>query len=120
MRKNGKNNVILEKTFEFSIKVIEIYKFLTEEKREFIMSKQFLRSATSIGANSEEADSAQSHKDFIAKMSIALKEAKETRYWIRLLLGTKYITKKDILDECEAIIRILTKILITARENENK
>lgn len=62
------NNVILEKTFEFSLKVIEIYKFLTEEKREFIMSKQLLRSATSIGANCEETDSAQSHRDFIAKM----------------------------------------------------
>jgi len=114
------NNVILEKTFEFSLKVIEIYKFLTEEKREFIMSKQLLRSATSIGANSEEADSAQSHRDFIAKMSIALKEAKETRYWIRLLLGSKYLNKQKILEDCEAIIRILTKILITARENENK
>ena len=115
-----KNNVILEKTFEFSLKVIEIYKFLTVEKREFIMSKQLLRSATSIGANCEEADSAQSHKDFIAKMSISLKEAKETRYWIRLLLGAKYLTKKDILEGCETIIKILTKILITAKENQNK
>lgn len=113
-------NIILEKTFDFSLKVIKIYKFLIEEKREFIMSKQLLRSATSIGANCEEADSAQSHKDFIAKMSISLKEAKETRYWIRLLLGSKYLENTDILEECEEIIKILTKIIITARENENR
>ena len=111
------NNVILEKTFDFSLRVIEIYKFLTEKKHEFIMSKQLLRSATSIGANCEEADSAQSHKDFISKMSISLKEARETRYWIRLLLKSKYLTDKNILDECEAIIKILTRILLTAGDN---
>ena len=114
------NNVILEKTFDFSLRVIEIYKFLTEKKHEFIMSRQLLRSATSIGANCEEADSAQSHKDFISKMSISLKEARETRYWIRLLLKSKYLTDKNILDECEAIIKILTRILLTARDNYKK
>jgi len=76
------NNVNLEKTFEFSLKVIEIYKFLTEEKREFIMSKQLLRSATSIGVNCEEADSAQSHKDFIAKMSIEFNPVKSFQTWV--------------------------------------
>lgn len=68
----GKSNLILEKTFEFSMEAIKVYKFLTEEKKEYVMSKQLLRSATSIGANCEEADSAQSHKDFIAKMSIGI------------------------------------------------
>ena len=113
-----KENVIIEKTFKFSLNVIDIYKYLKEKKNEFIMSKQLLRSATSIGANVEEADSAQSHRDFIAKMSISLKEAKETRYWIRLLLESKYLIKEDILEECEAIIKILTKILLTAKKNE--
>jgi len=115
---NLKENVIIEKTFKFSLNVIDIYKYLKEKKNEFIMSKQLLRSATSIGANVEEADSAQSHRDFIAKMSISLKEAKETRYWIRLLLESKYLIKEDILEECEAIIKILTKILLTAKKNE--
>ena len=111
-------NVILEKTFAFSLKFIEVYKFLTEEKKEFILSKQLLRSATSIGANCEEADSAQSHRDFFAKMSISLKEARETRYWLRLLLASKFLKNTDILQECEVIIKMLSKILITARENE--
>ncbi len=113
-----KENLILDKSFEFSLKIIEIYKYLTNQKHEFVMSKQLLRSATSIGANCEEADSAQSHRDFIAKMSISLKEAKETRYWIRLLLYSKYLVKNDILEECESIIKILTKILLTAKDNE--
>jgi len=120
MRNDGlKENIIIEKTFKFSLNVIDIYKYLTEKKNEFIMSKQLLRSATSIGANVEEADSAQSHRDFIAKMSISLKEAKETRYWIRLLLESKYLVKDDILADCEAIIKILTKILLTAKKNEH-
>ncbi|MBU0713636.1 four helix bundle protein [bacterium] len=117
---NPRQNLILEKTFEFSLNIIKVHRFLTEDKREFVMSKQLLRSATSIGANCEEAGSAQSHRDFIAKMSISLKEAKESRYWIRLLLKSKFLSNKDILEECVTIIKILTKILITAKENENK
>ena len=115
-----KQNLILDKTFGFSLSIIEIYKYLTEEKKEFVMSKQLLRSGTRIGVNCEEADSAQSHRDFIAKMSISLKEARETHYWIRLLLKSGYLTKNDILNECESIIKILSKILITAKENEYK
>lgn len=115
-----KQNLILKKTFEFSLSIISTYKFLTDEKKEFVMSKQLFRSGTSIGANCEEADSAQSHRDFIAKMSISVKEARETHYWIRLLLKSGYLTKNDILNECESIIKILSKILITAKENEYK
>ncbi|MCK4358329.1 MAG: four helix bundle protein, partial [Candidatus Cloacimonetes bacterium] len=93
---------------------------LIYKKKEYVMSKQLLRSATSIGANCVEADSAQSHKDFIAKMSISFKEANENRYWIRLLQYSKFIDNKSILKECEEIIRILTSILNTAREKEEK
>jgi len=116
----NRSNLILEKTYDFSMEVIKVYQLLTEEKKEYVMSKQLLRSATSIGANCEEADSAQSHKDFIAKMSISLKESKECRYWIRLLYESKYLENPIILEKCEEIIKILTKILKSAKENENK
>jgi four helix bundle protein len=115
-----KENLILDKTFEFSLKIIEIYKILQYEKKEFVMSKQLLRSATSIGANAVEADSAQSHRDFIAKMSIAFKEANETKYWLRLLMKSGYVNSKTIIDDCDEIVRILTTILLTARKNEEK
>ena len=115
-----KENIILEKTFDFSLNIIEIYKELIYSKKEYVMSKQLLKSSTSIGANCVEADSAQSHKDFIAKMSISFKEANETRYWIRLLQYSKFMNNKSILIECEEIIKIITSILNTARKNENK
>ncbi|MCK4696542.1 MAG: four helix bundle protein [Candidatus Cloacimonetes bacterium] len=115
-----KNNIILEKSFDFALEIIKVYKYLRFKKKEYVMSKQLLKAGTSIGANCEEADAAQSHKDFIAKMSISIKEAKETRYWIRLLLYSDYLDKKEILGKSEEIIRILTKILKTARENEEK
>lgn len=79
-----KENIVLEMTFDFSLQIIELYKKLVGEK-EFVLSKQLLRSDTSIGANVEEANAAQSKKEFIAKMSIASKEARETKYWLRLL-----------------------------------
>ncbi|MCD4698133.1 MAG: four helix bundle protein [Bacteroidales bacterium] len=113
-----KENIILEKTFNFALEIIIVYKYLRFQQKEYVMSKQLLKSGTSIGANAVEADSAQSHKDFIAKMSISLKEANETRYWIRLLLYSDYLDKRDILNKTEEIIRIITKILLTARKNE--
>ena len=113
-----KENIIIEKTFDFALEIIKIYKFLRFQQKEYVMSKQLLKSGTSIGANAVEADSAQSHKDFIAKMSISLKEANETRYWIRLLLYSDYLYQQDILNKTEEIVRIITKILITARKNE--
>jgi four helix bundle protein len=113
-----KKNIILEKTFDFSLIIIELYKKLRYDKKEYVMSKQLLRSATSIGANAVEADSAQSHKDFIAKLSISLKEANETNYWLRLLIKSGYIKDKDILNKCNEIIRIITSILVKARNNE--
>ena len=85
-----KENVLLEKSFAFAVRVIKAYKYLVEEKKEFVLSKQFLKSGTAIGANAEEAVGGQSKADFISKLSIAYKEARETKYWIRLLHATNY------------------------------
>ncbi|NLT94591.1 MAG: four helix bundle protein [Clostridia bacterium] len=86
-----KKSVVYDKAFDFSIKVITLYQHLTDIKKEYILSKQFLRSGTSIGANIKEAEHAQSKKDFLSKMNIALKEANESEYWIELLIATKYL-----------------------------
>src|SRR5690554_5596078 len=113
-----KENIIIEKTFQFSLDIISLYKKLQNEK-EYILSNQLLRSATSIGANVEEAMAAQSKKDFINKMSIASKEARETKYWLKLL-DKSNLTKLNMLTflmEIEHIINILTKIIITAQTN---
>ena len=113
-----KENIILDKSFDFALQIIELYKKLSAEK-EFVLSKQLLRSGTSIGANVEEATAAISKKDFIAKMSIASKEARETRYWLRLLDKSKLVnldlTKQ--LNEVEQLINILTAIVKTSQGN---
>ena len=88
-----KDNVIQEKSYQFAIKIVKTSKYLVDQKKEFILSKQLLRSGTSIGANVEEAIGGQSKKDFFAKLSISYKEARETKYWIRLLFDTDYINE---------------------------
>jgi len=108
---------IRSRTFEFSVQVIKLYKFLQFEKKECVLGKQLLRSGTSIGANVEEATAAQSKKDFLAKMSIALKEARETNYWLRLLKRTDYIQKNEMIQESEEIMNILGAIIRTTRKN---
>ena len=110
-------NPILEMSFEFSLKIIDLYKKLID-KKEFVISKQLLKSGTSIGANVEEAIAAQSRKDFISKMSIASKEARETRYWLRLLDKSKLvdINYSEYLNAVEHIINVLTKIVKTSQE----
>ena len=122
MEKQGKSeNVIVEKTYQFAINAIEVYKNLVGNKREFILSKQFLRSATSIGANVEEAIGAQSKKDFIAKLSISYKEAREVNYWIRLLRDSNFLetnNANELLHDSEEILRILTAILKSSK-NKN-
>jgi four helix bundle protein len=114
-----KQNVILEKSFDFSIKMIKLYTFL-KDHNEYVISKQLLRSGTSIGANAEEADAGQTHKDFTAKMSIASKEARETRYWLRLLQKSQLVKYdyKEFLDDAEEIIRILTAIVKTSQQEK--
>jgi len=87
----AKKNLIQDKSFDFALSIIDVHKNLTHNKKEYIMSKQLLRSGTSIGANVNEAIEAQSRADFIHKLSIALKEARETEYWIRLLMATDYM-----------------------------
>ncbi len=111
-----RENVILDKTFDFALSIIELYKQMTEQK-EYVLSKQILRSGTSIGANAEEATAAISKKDFTAKMSISSKEARETRYWLRLLDKSKIVNcdLKSHLDEIEHIINILTAIVKTSQ-----
>jgi len=115
-----KENVVKTKTYQFAIRIIKLNKYLVNDQKEYVLSKQILRSGTSIGANTEEADAGQSKKDFISKLSIALKEAKETHYWLRLLFDSDYITKQmfdSLIHDCEEIIFIITKILQTSREN---
>jgi four helix bundle protein len=111
-------SLIQKKSFEFSLSIIGLYKEL-QAKREFVLSKQLLRSGTSIGANVEEASAAQSRKDFIAKMSISLKEARETKYWIRLLQESQLVDLdlKNELTQINELIRILSSIVKTTREN---
>ena len=113
-----KDNLIKNKTFQFSLSIISLYKQLIEEK-EFILSKQLLRPATSVGANVVEAEAGVSRADFIAKIGIASKEARETKYWLQLLKEGK-LTKSNLeefLNEIDAIIRIITSIVKTAKEN---
>ena len=110
-------NTILEMTIDFSLQIIQLYKILVE-KKEYVLSKQLLRCGTSIGANVEEANAGQSKRDFIAKMSIASKEARETKYWLRLL-DKSQIVKQDFtpyLIAIEHIINIITKIVKTSQE----
>ncbi|WP_424964262.1 four helix bundle protein [Ekhidna sp.] len=109
-----KENVILDKSYSFAIEIIECYKTLTSEAKEFVLSKQLLRSGTSIGANVEEANGGYTKKDFKYKMSIAYKEARETKYWLRLLMDTNYIEvgkAELLLEDCEQILKILWKIM---------
>jgi four helix bundle protein len=111
-------NKIVELTFEFSLEIINLYKLLVQHN-EYVISKQLLRSATSIGANAEEANAAQTKKEFIQRMSIASKEARETKYWLRLL-DKSQIIKYDYtehLKKIEQIINILTKIVKTSQES---
>jgi four helix bundle protein len=113
-----KENLIKTKSFQFSLNAIEVYKLLIA-KNEFVLSKQFFRSATSIGANVEEADAGYSKKDFAAKMSISSKETRETLYWIKLIEASNFIEYdfNNLKAECESIIRILTSIVKTAQSN---
>ena len=114
---------VLEKSFDFAIRIVNLRKFLTVKKREFVMSKQLLRCGTSIGANIAEAQRGQSKADFTAKMTIALKEASETEYWLRLLHRTSYLTQAQydsLNDDIIEILRLLMAICKSASEKEQK
>lgn len=117
------DNIILDKSFEFAIRVVKLYKYLCDDKKEYVLSKQLLRAGTSIGANINEAQAGQSKADFIAKMAIASKEARESKYWIELLIKTDYLDinenhVKSLLNDIEEIIKLLTSIVKTSMENK--
>lgn len=111
-------NVVQVKSYEFAKRIVRMYQHLSEEKREFVLSKQVLRSGTSIGANIEEAIGGSSKRDFKAKLNISYKEARETKYWIRLLRDTNYLSKKSansILTDCEELLKILFSIIRSSK-----
>jgi four helix bundle protein len=112
-----KENIIVQKSYAFALEIIKLYKGLSEQK-EFVMSKQVLRSGTSIGANVHEAVASESKKDFIHKFSIALKEARETSYWLKLLKDSTYISEEQFINlhnHCEELIKILNSIILTTK-----
>ena len=117
------SNPVVQKSKAFAIRIIRLYQHLTVEKKEFILSKQVLRSGTSIGANIRESIRAQSTADFLAKMQISLKEADETQYWLELLRETDYISGKaadSLIADCEEIIRLVVAIVKTSKENQQQ
>jgi four helix bundle protein len=114
------NSPIQIKSRDFAIRIINCYKFLTEQKHEQVMSKQLLRCGTSIGANTRESKNAQSRMDFLNKLNIALKEADETEYWLDLLHETKYLDDKiytSLQNDCGELVRILTAIIRKIKDN---
>ena len=116
----ARDSILLDKSLKFAARIVKLHKYLIKEKHESIISKQIIRSATSIGANANEAIYGQSKADFLAKLHISLKETAETEYWLRLLVLSDYITEtegKSLLDDCLEIKRILVATLNTAKQN---
>ena len=116
-------NIILDKSFTFAIRVVKLYKHLCDDKKEYVLSKQLLRSGTSVGANINEAQAGQSKADFIAKMSIASKEAREVKYWVDLLIATGYLNiddlhVKSLVNDIEEIIKLITSIVKSTQANK--
>lgn len=109
-------SIVESKSFSFAIRIVNLYKYLTDDKKEYVLSKQILKSGTSIGANISEALQGQSRKDFLMKMNIALKECSETKYWLRLLSATNYIDDNQansIMKDCTELEKMLTSIVKT-------
>ena len=116
------DNHIETKSFLFAVRIAKLCRYLQEEKKEYILSKQLLRSGTSIGANIAESQQAQSRADFISKLSIALKEAVETNYWLRLLHASDYLTDSafsSMITDCRELEKLLTSIIKTSRNSSN-
>ena|SRR5690606_32969291 len=114
-----KENIIKDKSFAFAVEIVALYKDLANNKKEYVMSRQLLKSGTSIGANIREADFAQSKADFINKMSISLKEANETDYWIDLLFATHFLTKTEFdafKPKSQEMLRLLVSIVKSSKE----
>ncbi len=116
-------NTIEQRSFDFAVKIVHLKDYLIETRKEYDIARQLLRSGTSIGANIAEAQQAQSHADFLAKMNIALKEATETKFWLKLLLATNKLTEKEIgaiMKECIELEKMLYSIVRTTKNNINK
>jgi four helix bundle protein len=118
-----KENILSDKAYAFALRIVKLYKFVCEEHKEYVLSKQILRSGTSIGANIEESVHAQSKIDFIHKLSISQKETSETNYWLRILRDSDYLKPKlaeSMLVDCEELQKLLTSSIKTAKFNINK
>lgn len=121
--RGGRRNVVREKSFAFALRVVKLAKYLQEQKREFVLAKQVLRSGTAIGALVREAEHAQSKADFINKMSIALKEANETDYWLDLLHQSDYVTSEShasIHPDIQELIKLLVSIVKTSKSRRRE
>lgn len=117
-----RENIIQQKSYDFAVRIVKAYKYMIENKSEYVLSKQLVRCGTSIGANVEEAIGGQSTKDFYAKMTISYKEARECRFWIRLMTDTDYLTKEQgqsLLGDLEEVLKIITAIQKTTKGNMN-
>jgi len=115
-------NVVKEKSFNFALRIVKLYKYLSEEKKEYVLSKQLLRSGTAVGALIRESEQAESKADFIHKLSISLKEANESEYWIELLFRSEFIDEKSynsILSDLKELLKLLTSIIKTSKKIDN-
>jgi len=111
-------NPVQTKSYAFALRIVKLYRYLCDEKKEFVLSKQIVRSGTSIGANVEEAIGGQSKKDFLSKMSIAYKEARETHYWLRLLRDSDILETKhaeSVIEDCEELLKLTGSIIRTTK-----
>jgi len=119
---NERKNVLKDKSFGFAVRIVRLSRYLMDSKKEFVLSKQLLRSGTAVGALVREAQNAESTQDFIHKLGIAQKECDETIYWLELLIKTDYLTSKEYesmnKEACE-ILKLLRSILITSKKNKN-
>jgi len=118
-----KNNIVKNKSFDFAIRIVKLYQYLSSEKKEFILSKQLLRSETSIGAMIREAEHAESKSDFIHKFAVAQKEANEAIYWLELLKATDYLNQKEfenINNDAVSILKLITSIIKTSKSQLSK
>jgi len=114
-------NVVREKSYAFALRIVKLYRYLCEEKKEFVLSKQIVRSGTSIGANIEEAIGGQSDRDFVAKMSIAYKEARETHYWLRLLRDSDILESQhadSMINDCDELLKLSGSIIKTMKQKQ--
>jgi len=114
-----RENIVKDKSYKFALRIVNLYKFLTDTNKEYVLSKQILRCGSSIGANIEESIGCSTKKDFVNKISIAYRESRETRYWLNLLFDAKYIEKKiyeSLIADCEELIKLTGKIISSSKK----